>query len=112
MTIFIDSEMRFFPKDYDFHNIFVRFRTLFYLHNARSMLYVILVTSHIFEIAESYLAADIQMMESISTSPLQIVYAWFSIMFIAALITFVRFAEIYDRAGGYAINYGKRIYLC
>lgn len=76
------------------------------------MLYVILVTLHIFEIAESHLAADIHMMESISTSPLQIVYAWVSITFIAALITFVRFAEIYDKAGRHAINYENPMNLC
>lgn len=76
-----------------------RFRSLFYLHNARSMVYMILVATHIFEIAESYLAADVKIMESISISPLQIAYAWISLAYIVTLITFVRIAEFYDKAG-------------
>lgn len=63
------------------------------------MVYIILVTSHIFEIAEAHLAAGIEIMESISISPLQIIYAWISLTFVATLITFVRIAEIYDKAG-------------
>lgn len=63
------------------------------------MLYIVLVVLHIFEIAESYLAADIEIAESISISPLQIIYAWISCLFVAILITFVRFAEIHDKAG-------------
>lgn len=58
-----------------------------------------LVTLHLFELAESYLAADIEIMESISISPLQITYAWISLLFIVTLITFVRVAEFYDKAG-------------
>lgn len=76
-----------------------RFRTLFYLHNARSMVHMVLVISHIFEIAESYLATDIEAMESISMSPLQTTYAWISLIFVAVLIAFVRIAEIHDKAG-------------
>lgn len=63
------------------------------------MVYTILVISYIFEIAESYLAADIETMGSISISPLQITYAWISLLHIVALITFVRIAEFYDKTG-------------
>lgn len=93
-------------------NIFwYRFRTLFYLHNARSMVYIILVTLHIFEIGESYLAADIEIMESISISPLQIIYAWISLLHVVTLIAFVRMAEVYDMAGTqkYILNMNLQI---
>lgn len=76
-----------------------RCQTLFYLHNARSIIQMMLLFGQIFELAEAYLAIGITITKSITISPLQITYVWMSFISIIALIIFVRICEVYDKSG-------------
>lgn len=79
-----------------------RYQNLFYMHNVRSVLYIILFVLATCEVAESYLAVELtSTQESYVISPLQIGYSWTSFISILLLIVFVRIVEIYDKAGKY-----------
>lgn len=78
---------------------YFRCRTLFYLHNVRSMLHLILLLVNMSELAESYLALGIVINESITISLLQIPCAWLSFISTVLLIIFIRICEIFDKSG-------------
>lgn len=68
------------------------------------MIQMILLLVNIFEVAESYLAVDIVVDENISTSPLQISYAWMSFVSTVAMIAFIRMCEMFDKSGERDVN--------
>ncbi|XP_031617470.1 ATP-binding cassette sub-family C member Sur [Contarinia nasturtii] len=84
---------------YILHQNKQRCKTLFYLHNVRSVVQFILFLINTFELAESYLAAAITVDENISISPLQIPYAWMSFALTVLVMAFVRVCEISDKSG-------------
>lgn len=63
------------------------------------MVQLILILANIFELAESYISADITPNENISISPLQITCAWLSFGATLKLIVYARVCELYDKAG-------------
>lgn len=91
-------EIRILLKLFSF-SINFRYQTLFYLHNARSIIQMALLFAQIFELTEAYLSIGITITENITISPLQITYAWMSFMSTVALIAFVRICELYDKSG-------------
>lgn len=76
-----------------------RCRTLFYLHNVRSLVHLMLFLTNIFELGESYLAVGITIDENISISPLQIAYAWMSFVTTVGVIAFICICEVFDKSG-------------
>lgn len=89
-----------------------RCRTLFYLHNVRAIVQLILIVVNIFEVAESYLATGITINESISISPLQLPYAWMSFITTVGVIAFTRICEVFDKSGERALNVKDKSFVC
>lgn len=85
-------------------NCSFRCRTLFYLHNVRAIVQLILLLTNIFELAEAYLALGITISENISISPLQLTFAWMSFITTVGVIAFTRICEIFDKSGEHRVK--------